>query len=1193
DEELRAAYRDYDEAVAHSESSLLDEVERPELPGGAMVHRLLAGAEAVLDFRTALTHWSDQGANGNGHRAELATGVLGADQAELLSDLLGTAWPRLRDHAPLAELRTLAASMTDLADLLRDTERRMLAVTEESEQALEVTLALQTDTVRTTAGRILFNEVLPLDLRVWDPKAKNSTNRLVPRKQLAELITETYKRHGQQRCVRLLEDVKRLGFDFATRAGVTIAVTDLPVPSKRPAQWEGGDGQLYFTLQHIREYRPGADLDEASRRGKVVRVVIQEDLELPMARATGNIAVKDSSGRSRQKYARADVVVGPDAVDAELAEHLEPISLKAGDVLSSRVTSGVARYLDELRRTDAKAHRELAKRLSERLWVGGRDELLRWTQAEVDSYNADFDAGLISSGERTSQVTQLWMDASDVVYDLLLAEIRRDNPVYMMSDSGARGGKRQTTQLSGMRGLMSDPSGRLIEDLPIKSNFREGLTLHEYFISTHGARKGLADTALRTADAGYLTRRMVDVGQDVIIREHDCGTANGIRVETVWDAPRRCPTSGLAVRHLGDHCHEASEMLRKLGEQIGVSEVETRLDGEIEYVNAIKPKNSKDAAKYDRLTEGEKVGELEVDREYRFDAVDGWLRLRPLPTEKATSEELPERIAGRVATEPIYHPVTGELLVDADEMITDEMARRLAFGLLFEEVGIRSPATCDARRGICAACYGMDLASKRPVNVGEAVGIIAAQSIGEPGTQLTMRTFHTGGVVAGPQLTGVVNVKRRKMEAMKQLMDDMEAGRFTEDELGSGERERNRAIQEMLKVLEDACGGLLRVVELFEARRPKGEAITTDVDGVVSDVTSRGLRKVIIHSKQPLSAPPDIFKSAVAAETVSSGRRTLIKEGQPITRKVLQTLEEADRDAITIRKEYLVPYRGNLEVRKNDKIDAGDRLTPGPLDPADVLDFKGVKGVVEYIVEEIQKVYRSQGVGINDKHVEIVVRQMLRKREVVHGGDTDLLPGHKVDRAVFEEENERVVSQGGRPATARFCLLGITEASLATESFLSAASFQKTTRVLTEAAVQGKEDRLMGLKENVIIGRLIPAGTGMPVYHETDFSFGDLSREELLGTIAPEREADEEEEHDLAAEMRDLETLRFEGGLGVSLEEPDEPDLDDDYEAEDDEDEVLFADTDSDDDSDGEVHLAEALFDGDEEEDDLAADEDQ
>ncbi|MCC7494853.1 MAG: hypothetical protein IT204_21060 [Fimbriimonadaceae bacterium] len=834
--------------------------------------------------------------------------------------------------------------------------------------------------------------------------------------------------------------------------------------------------------------------------------------------------------------------------------------------VSSRLVRGIATWLDLLRRNDAARAQEVEQDLSQSLWVCGRDKLLDWTQAEVDQVYEDFAAGILTPSERTSQVTSLWMDASDRVYDLLLAEIRNDNPVYMMSDSGARGGKRQTTQLSGMRGLMSDPHGRLIESLPIRSSFREGLSLHEYFITTHGARKGLADTALRTADAGYLTRRMVDVAQDVIVREADCGTTNGIEVETVWENPRRCPSSDAPILHLGSHSKEASAMLAQLAEVLG-AEQDVRHDGQIPYVHAIRPKKASDAEKYARLDQGQRIGDLLVDRNYRFEVdtredASGersrWITVKSLSVEKHFVVPLDERLAGRTCLDPIYHPLTGELLVDADEFISDGMAKHLAYDLLLEKIKIRSPATCDCRRGICAKCYGRDLASKSSVVVGEAVGIIAAQSIGEPGTQLTMRTFHTGGVVAGPEVTGDKYVKRRKMEAMRQLMDDLSAGEFDEQDLGSGERERNRAIQQMLKVLENANGGLVRVVELFEARRPKGEAITTDVDGSVDHVRTEGLKKVVILSEQPINADPACFKGATAAEAVVSGRRTLIKEGAPITAKMRQTLQEAGHSHVKIRKEYLLPPRFAPAVRQGDQIQAGDRLTPGPLDPGAVLDFKGVKGIIGYVVEEIQKVYRSQGVGINDKHIEIIVRQMLRKREVVEGGDTDLLPGQKIDRAVFDEENERVVREGGRAAVSRFCLLGITEASLATESFLSAASFQKTTRVLTEAAVQGKEDRLMGLKENVIIGRLIPAGTGMDTYQGTGFEYGDVSREDLGAAATRSRTAsEEEEEEELALDRSELDAVRRDG-FDAGFEEPD--DLEGDELDEDDDDDQLCCD---------------------------------
>ena len=1150
DDKVRADYQRYrTEAAAAREKSTFERADEPppHLPGGPQVRLLELAAQGADACRDAASENLSEVAHEAGESLPPLEIDLPKSQAAALAAVLGAGvWQRLREHGSPAELRVLTQALVEAAECVREYEERLLALSDAGDlpQTLEISLQVRPASFVTTIGRVYFNEALPLEERFL--------NRHVPRNELAEMISRTFETHGQERTVRLLEDIKRLGFDFATRSGVTISVTDLEMPTERVP-----DGQLYFVGDNVREYRPSATIEEVGRAGRVVRVRVRESLCLPLAKATSNLVVQEGGSR-RQKYSRGDVVVGDDVARPEFVEHLEPFELELGAVLSSQVSRAVFRFLDELRSSDPARWRKVQAELSDQLMVCGRDGLLSYTQSEVDSTNADFNNGLISQGERMGKVTTAWMDASDRVYEAMLREIGRNNPVYVMSDSGARGNKRQITQLAGMRGLMHDPSGRLIEDLPIKRNFREGLTVHEYFISTHGARKGLADTALRTADAGYLTRRMVDVAQDVIIREIDCGTTNGITMRTVWEQQRRCPTSGVLIHHLGNHSPLAAAMLAQLAESIKVSEVRQEMDGEIEYMAAIKPANARDCEKYATIEEGQKVGGVVSDRDYRFEVSEGWIRLRPLPTDMDICVPLDERLAGRTTVEPIYNPVTGELLLEADEEISEALAKRLTYGLLFEQIVVRSPATCDSRRGICARCYGRDMASKRTVEVGEAAGIIAAQSIGEPGTQLTMRTFHTGGVVAGPQLTGVVNVKRRKMEAMKQIQDDMEAGRFSEEELGSGERERNRAIQEMLKVLEDACGGLLRVVELFEARRPKGEAITTDVDGIVHNVTSKGLRKVVIHSRQNLTADPDVFKGAVSADTITTGRRTIVKEGSTITRKVLQGLEEAEEKWVLIRKEYLAPFRGILEVRKGDVVQAGDQLTPGPLNPAEVLEFKGVKGVIAYVVQEIQKVYRSQGVAINDKHIEIIVRQMLRKREIVDGGDTDLLPGQKVDRAVVEEENERVVSQGGSPAVAKFCLLGITEASLATESFLSAASFQKTTRVLTEAAVQGKEDRLIGLKENVIIGRLIPAGTGMDLYEHTGFDFGDISADDLRAVEAEQAPEDAEEDEDLAAQRRELESY---GAFGdVALDEPDDVEdvLDLDADDDDEEDDEYF-----------------------------------
>jgi DNA-directed RNA polymerase subunit beta' len=387
------------------------------------------------------------------------------------------------------------------------------------------------------------------------------------------------------------------------------------------------------------------------------------------------------------------------------------------------------------------------------------------------------------------------------------------------------------------------------------------------------------------------------------------------------------------------------------------------------------------------------------------------------------------------------------------------------------------------------------------VDVGTATGIIAAQSIGEPGTQLTMRTFHTGGVAA-QYITGVAEVKKRKQEALRSLHEDIDRQVVSIDATGS-ERERLRSIQEMLKVLETPVHGLLRVVELFEARRPKGQAITSQVDGVVSAIETKGLRTVVIHSEQTLE-DPKLVRGERSAEKIVNKRtkKTILEEDEKITDKVVRRLQKAGIDRVTIKTSHLVPYRGELLVREGQAVRAGDRLTGGPLDPQRVLQLKGLRGVQEYLLREIQAVYRSQGVIINDKHVEVIVRQMLRKRKVREHGDTDFLAGEIVDRFAFDDENARVRELGGREATADWVLLGITEASLATESFLSAASFQRTTRVLAQAATAGKRDHLVGLKENVIIGRLIPAGSGMPVHRDIGIDYSDDVREELEAQAA-------------------------------------------------------------------------------------------
>jgi DNA-directed RNA polymerase subunit beta' len=540
-----------------------------------------------------------------------------------------------------------------------------------------------------------------------------------------------------------------------------------------------------------------------------------------------------------------------------------------------------------------------------------KQDIIAETEKKIEAIEQQHKRGLITSDERYQLVIDRWTEARERVQEAMLAHLDKFNPVYMMATSGARGNVSQLSQLAGMRGLVADPSGRTI-DFPIKANFREGLTVLEYFSSTHGTRKGLADTALRTADSGYLTRRLVDVAQDVIVREEDCGTDDGVSVGAI-----------------------------RQGDDI----VET----------------------------------------------------------------LRERAVGRVAAEDVVNPETGEVLVRAGEEILEEHAKAIEL-LGIEEVKVRSPLTCRTRYGVCVKCYGRNLATGRMVEVGEAVGIIAAQSIGEPGTQLTMRTFHTGGVAG-----------------------------------------------------DDITHGLPRVEELFEARKPKGQAIISEVDGVVRVTEAKGTRKVIVRT------------------------------------------EQGDE------KVYTVPYGARLEVKEGDRVSAGDQITEGSLNPHDILRVKGVRAVQNYLVRQVQDVYRSQGVEINDKHIEVVIRQMLRKVRVDDPGDTDLLMGGLVDMFDFEDENRRVVEAGGRPATARPVILGITKASLATDSFLSAASFQETTRVLTEASIKGRTDPLIGLKENVIIGKLIPAGTGMTRYRGVKLVLPEEARDEREKPAESDGEAQPDE----------------------------------------------------------------------------------
>ncbi|MES9681567.1 DNA-directed RNA polymerase subunit beta' [Bacillus sp. AFS001701] len=507
-------------------------------------------------------------------------------------------------------------------------------------------------------------------------------------------------------------------------------------------------------------------------------------------------------------------------------------------------------------------------------------------QEKVDKVLKQFRRGLITEDERYDRVIAIWSDAKDVIQGKLMASLNKRNPIFMMSDSGARGNASNFTQLAGMRGLMANPAGRIIE-LPIKSSFREGLTVLEYFISTHGARKGLADTALKTADSGYLTRRLVDVAQDVIVRQDDCGTDRGLHVKAI---------------------KEGNEIIEGL---------------------------------YDRLV-------------------------------------------GRHLRSTLRHPETGVLLAQENDLITEDLAREIIDAGI-EEVNIRSAFTCNTNHGVCKKCYGRNLATGAEVEVGEAVGIIAAQSIGEPGTQLTMRTFHTGGVAG-----------------------------------------------------DDITQGLPRIQELFEARNPKGQAVISEIDGIIS------------------------------ISTDAKDKQEIIVQGSVESRN------------------YPVPYGARLKVQEGESIERGQVMTEGSIDPKELLKVKGTNAVQEYLLREVQKVYRMQGVEIGDKHVEVMVRQMLKKVRVMDAGETTLLPGTLLELHQFTEANKEALFAGKQPATARPLLLGITKASLETDSFLSAASFQETTRVLTDAAIKGKRDELLGLKENVIIGKLVPAGTGMNRYRKVD-----------------------------------------------------------------------------------------------------------
>ena len=757
--------------------------------------------------------------------------------------------------------------------------------------------------VKTSLGRMIFNEILPEELRFYyhqDGEEQWSLGILMNKKQLGKLVANCYNHFGATKTAEVIDGVKNLGYHYACVAGMTVAISDVIVPPKK-------------------------------------KTII-------------------------------------------------------GD-----------------------------------------------TQKVVNKVERQYDRGLITEEERYHKVVDLWSKATDDVADAMMDNMDAFNPIFMMADSGARGNKQQMRQLAGMRGLMADPSGKII-DLPITANFREGLSVSDYFISSHGARKGLADTALRTADSGYLTRRLVDVAQDVIVREEDCdiSTLNLVQArarlaESTFDALEILNDS-LMGRLLGADIIDPDtkevvlardtildeEKLAIIGEK-NIREIMVRgssLASEAAISNAMiteaielgepdvaKRAKIKDSMLHEMsgkevtrdvvslagdtvIAAGEKLDAEAINAVLSSDAKEIRVRnnnVRGIEVEAIKEgdgiiESLAERIVGRVLAENIDDPETGERIASINDTVDEVLAERIE--KVRDRVSIRSVLTCKSQFGVCIKCYGRDLANQAEVEIGEAVGIIAAQSIGEPGTQLTMRTFHSGGVAG-----------------------------------------------------DDITQGLPRVEELFEARKPKHHAIIAEIEGRAEvEDTGKGLSKVTIV--------PD--------------------EGEA--------------------REYAIPYGARLAAKQGMHLKPGDKLTEGSVNPHDILRVCGLQATQRYLVYEVQKVYKSQGVEINDKHIEVMVRQMLHKVKIEESGSTDFLPGEYIDINQFETSNTKAIEEGGEPAVAKPILLGITKASLATDSFMSAASFQETTRVLTDAAIKGKVDPLIGLKENVIIGKLIPAGTGMSRY---------------------------------------------------------------------------------------------------------------
>jgi len=730
--------------------------------------------------------------------------------------------------------------------------------------------------------------------------------------------------------------------------------------------------------------------------------------------------------------------------------------------------------------------------------------LLREAEKEIEKVQEQYTEGLITDGERYNKVIDIWAQVTENIADVMLKELGSEaaqgpdgkkettqsfNPIFMMADSGARGSAQQVRQLAGMRGLMAKPSGEIIET-PITANFREGLTVLQYFISTHGARKGLADTALKTANSGYLTRRLVDVAQDVVITEIDCGTMDGIDVTS--------------------------------------------------------------------LVEG---GEI--------------------------IESMRDRILGRVALEDTIDPFTGEVIVKANDEIDETLAEKIEDAGI-EKVKIRSVLSCKSKWGVCGLCYGRDLARGRLVNVGEAIGIIAAQSIGEPGTQLTMRTFHIGGTASrrAEQTTlecridgrvKFINLKTVKNREGNLIVMNRNGEIAILDEAGRERRRYSVIYGAKLRVKD---GQKVKEGELLAEWDPYSIPVLTEVSGrvkfgdVIEGATMQeqvdeftGLsRKVIIESKDPELRPRISIKdekgktlnlpgsASQARYLLPVGANIFISEGDTveagdiivkIPRETTKTKDitgglprvaelfearkpkefamisdiegivEFGKDTkgkrtVVIRpevgdpKEYIIPRGKHVSVHEGDYVRAGEALMDGPSNPHDILRVLGDKALARYLVDEIQEVYKLQGVKINDKHIEVIVRQMLKRVKIREVGDTHFLVDDQVEKFVFEEENARVIREGGKPAVAEPLFLGITKASLITDSFISAASFQETTKVLTQAAVAGKVDNLKGLKENVIMGRLIPAGTGLPKYRAHELWVEGYTGEEVSPQVTPE-----------------------------------------------------------------------------------------